>query len=120
MRAPRTQCWLYFQQLQELRPPSSDLAVYQPHARWVVRMKKRPVLASGHPVQARARERSGAPRRTAMDFAIPNAPPADHGAIRSAEPRAVSLQDYESLTRARAEFVDFLLAGAVPGPGDPQ
>ena len=83
-------------------------------------MKKRPVLASGQPVQARARERSGAPRRTAMDFAIPTPPAATHAPTVPAEPRAVSLQDYESITRARAEFVDFLLSGPVPGPGSPE
>ncbi len=37
--------WLYFQQLHELWPPSSDLATYQPRARWVVRMTKRSAFA---------------------------------------------------------------------------
>lgn len=38
-------------------------------------------------------------------------PAEDAGPLPGPEPRAVSLQDYQVITRAREEFLEFLLAG---------
>lgn len=38
-------------------------------------------------------------------------PAEDAATLPGLEPRAVSLQDYEVITRAREEFLEFLLAG---------
>ena len=73
-------------------------------------MKKRPALALGQPVPARARRKDRRYRRILMtETAAPPhtaRPLSEHPAHAL---QAVSLQDYEEVVTARACFLDFLL-----------